>query len=73
MVVTTRSPLFCDAVLKHAPSTSWGLHNVRRVGQTTAMEPYDATGALFKDSKIVAGLTSGAEEASSRPCCSGAD
>ena len=64
VIVTTHSPLFCDAVLKQAPSMPGdvGLLNVRRVGQATAIEPFDATGPLFKDSEIAAALTSQAED-----------
>ena len=64
VIVTTHSPLFCDAVLKQAPSMPGdvGLLNVRRVGQATAIEPFDATGSLFKDSEIAAALTSQAED-----------
>ena len=64
VIVTTHSPLFCDAVLKLAPSKpgNVGLLNVRRVGQATAIEPFDATGPLFKDSEIAAALTSQGED-----------
>ncbi len=64
VIVTTHSPLFCDAVLKQAPSNprDVGLLNVRRVGQATAVEPFDATGPLFKDSEVAAGLSSQAED-----------
>ena len=64
VIVTTHSPLFCDAVLKLAPSKPGivGLLNVRRVGQATAIEPFDATGPLFKDSEIAAALTSQGED-----------
>ncbi len=65
IIVTTHSPLFCDAVLKHAPSASEdvGLFNVRRVGHATAVEPFDATGPLFEDAEIAAALTSPVEDA----------
>ncbi len=64
VIVTTHSPLFCDAVLKHASSAAGdvGLFNVRRVGQATAVEPFHATGPLFKDSEIAAALTSHTED-----------
>lgn len=64
VIVTTHSPLFCDAVLKLAPPKlgNVGLLNVRRVGQATAIEPFDATGPLFKDSEIAAALTSQGED-----------
>ena len=64
VIVTTHSPLFCDAVLKHASSLQGdvGLFNVRRVGQATSIDPFDPTGPLFKDSEIAAALTSNAED-----------
>ena len=64
VIVTTHSPRFCDAVLKQAPSMPGdvGLLNVRRVGQATAVEPFDVTGPLFKDSEIAAALTSQTED-----------
>ena len=64
VIVTTHSPLFCDAVLKHASSApdDVGLFNVRRVGRTTAVEPFDAAGPSCKDAEIAAALTSRAED-----------
>ena len=64
VVVTTQSPLFCDAVLKHASSMPGdvGLFNVRRVGPATTIEPFDPTGPLFKDCEIAASLMSTADE-----------
>lgn len=64
VIVTTHSPVFCDAVLKHASSApeDIGLFNVRRVGQATAVEPFHSTGPLFKDAEIAAALTSHAED-----------
>ena len=64
VVVTTHSPLFCDAVLKGArsrPEDVW-LFNVRRDGQATVVQPFDITGPLFKDHEIAAALTSGTED-----------
>lgn len=60
VIVTTRSPLLCDAVLKHAPSMQddVGLFSVRRVGRATAIEPFDPTGPPFEDGEIAAALTS---------------
>ena len=64
VLVTTHSPLFCDAVLKHAASTprDVGLFNVRRVGQATTVEPFDTSGPLFKDAEIAAALASPTED-----------
>lgn len=64
VVVTTHSPLFCDAVLKGAGSrpTDIGLFNVRREGSATAVRPFDPTGPLFKDREIAAALTVGSED-----------
>ncbi len=54
VIVTTHSPLFCDAVLKHASSfrKDIGLFNVRRVGNATTIEPFDVSGPLLKDREI---------------------
>jgi len=64
VVVTTHSPLFCDAVLKGARSRpeDVGLFNVRRDGQATVVQPFDITGPLFKDQQIAAALTTGTED-----------
>lgn len=64
VVVTTHSPLFCDAVLKGARSRprDIGLFNVRRDGQATVVQPFDVTGPLFKDHEIAAALTTGTED-----------
>jgi predicted ATPase len=64
VVVTTHSPLFCDAVLKGAPSRpeDVGLFNVRRDGRATVVQPLAITGPLFKDHEIAAALTTGTED-----------
>jgi len=64
VVVTTHSPLFCDAVLKGARSRpdDVGLFNVRRDGQATVVQPFAITGPLFKDHEIAAALTTGTED-----------
>ena len=63
VIVTTHSPLFCDAVLKLAPPQpgSVGIFNVRRSGRATSVEPFDAAGSLIEDPEIAAMLTSQAE------------
>jgi predicted ATPase len=64
VVVTTHSPLFCDAVLKGARSrpADIGLFNVRREGAATAVRPFDVAGPLFRDQEIAAALTAGTED-----------
>lgn len=64
VVITTHSPLFCDAVLKGARSRpeDVGLFNVRRDGQATVVQPFDVTGPLFRDHEIAAALTTGTED-----------
>jgi len=64
VVVTTHSPLFCDAVLKAARTRpkEVGLFNVRREGHATVVRPFEVTGPLFKDQEIAAALTTGTED-----------
>jgi predicted ATPase len=64
VVVTTHSPLFCDAVLKEASSRPQdiGLFNVQREGAATVVRPFDITGPLFKDQEIADALTTGSED-----------
>lgn len=64
VVVTTHSPLFCDAVLKGARSRpdDIGLFRVLRDGNATAVRSFDVTGPLFKDHEIAAALTTGTED-----------
>jgi predicted ATPase len=64
VVVTTHSPLFCDAILKGGRERPGdvGLFNVRRVGDATVVHAFDVTGPLFKDQQIAAALTSGTED-----------
>ncbi len=64
VVVTTHSPLFCDAVLKGARSRPHdvGLFNVRREGLATVVRPFEVALPLFKDAEIAAALTTGTED-----------
>jgi predicted ATPase len=64
VIVTTHSPLFCDAVLKRAKSNpnEIGLFNVRRSGQATVVQPFGVTGPLFQDSEIAKALSAGTED-----------
>ena len=65
VVVTTHSPLFCDAVLKEARSRSAdsvGLFNVRRDGSGTTAEPFNIHGPLFDDLEIAEALAMPVED-----------
>ncbi len=64
VVVTTHSPLFCDAVLKgsRARTEDVGLFNVRRDGAATIVSAFDVCGPLFKDQEITRALTAGTED-----------
>jgi predicted ATPase len=64
VIVTTHSPLFCDAVLKNARSrpNEIALFNVRRDGPATLVQRFDVTGPLFKDDEIAAALTNETED-----------
>ncbi len=59
VVVTTHSPVFCNAVLKEARSRSTaevGLFNVRRDGDGSVIEPFPAHGSLLDDPEIAEAL-----------------
>jgi predicted ATPase len=64
VIVTTHSPLFCDAALRlsrsHAKDIA--LMNVRRGTNGTEVCSFDVTGPLFKDQEIAKALTAGAED-----------
>ena len=68
VIVTTHSPLFCDAVLKEARSRTDGdvaLFNVRRVGRTTQIQRFESMGPLFDTTdrhEIAQALTGGTED-----------
>lgn len=64
LVVTTHSPLFCDAVLHGARTRpdDVRLYNVRREEGATVVRPFEVTGQLFQDHEIVKALTSGSED-----------
>ncbi len=63
VVVTTHSPLLCDAVLRDARSRPGeiGLFNVRREEQATVVRPF-VTGPLFHEREIAEALTTGTED-----------
>ena len=60
VIVTSHSPLFCDAVLKEARSRSTnevGLFIVRRNGSGTVVEQFQDRGPLFTDPEIAEALS----------------
>lgn len=64
VVVTTHSPLFCDAVLKEARARpdDIRLFRVLREGAATVVRPFKITGPLFDDREITAALTASTED-----------
>jgi predicted ATPase len=64
VVVTTHSPLFCDAVLRGSRSQpdDIGLFSVRQEGQATAVQRFNLLGPLFKDQELAAALATGTED-----------
>ncbi len=64
LIVTTHSPLFCDAVLRQARSREEeiALLNVRRGLEGTEVKPFQVSGPLFKDPEIARALTAGTED-----------
>lgn len=65
VVVTTHSPLFCDAVLKEArgrPHGDIALYNVRRVGRETQIQRFDPPIELLDQPDIMSNLTSKTED-----------
>ncbi len=64
VIVTTHSPLFCDAALKlsRPHSADIALMNVRRGANGTEVRPFDVSGPLFKDQEIAKALTAGTED-----------
>ena len=64
VIVTTHSPVFCDAILKHARQApeDIALLNVRRGASGTEVHPFDVTGPLFQDQEIARALTAETED-----------
>jgi predicted ATPase len=64
VIVTTHSPLFCDAVLHQAKKTpkEIALLQVRRERNGTTVGEFMVAGPLFQDSEISKGLTSLTED-----------
>ena len=64
VVVTTHSPLFCDAILREARARSskdFRLFNVRRSAHQTVVLPFD-TSPLFSEPEILKGLSERGED-----------
>jgi predicted ATPase len=64
LIVTTHSPLFCDAILRQARTRpkEIALFNVQHTIKGTSVSRFDVTGPLFKEHEIAQALTSGAED-----------
>jgi len=64
VIVTTHSPVFCDAILKltRDGTQDIALLNVRRRKGATLVTPFDAAGPLFADHDIAKGLTAPTED-----------
>ncbi len=64
IIVTTHSPLLCDAVLRRGKSrrTDIALLRVRHGLEGTEVRPFDVTGPLFQDHEIAKALTTGTED-----------
>ena len=64
VIVTTHSPLLCDAVLRleRASPGVASLLNVKRKRSKTVVEPFPLTGPLYDDVEISQGLTAASED-----------
>lgn len=64
VVVTTHSPLFCDAILRGTRShhDQIRLYSVRRENNSTAVAPLDLSAPLFRNSELTGALTSNSED-----------
>jgi predicted ATPase len=64
IVVTTHSPLFCDALLRlyRQRGDRFALLNVRRRGGQTVIEPFPDPGPLFASPDVNRGLIDGEED-----------
>lgn len=64
VIVTTHSPLFCDAVLRRARKSpaEIAMLNVRRSAGQTEVKPFNVTGPLFSESEIAKALTARGED-----------
>ena len=65
VIVTTHSPVFCNAVLREArarESDEIGLIGVRRDGSRTEVRPLDLSNALFNDPEVAEALRGPVED-----------
>jgi predicted ATPase len=64
IIITTHSPLFCDAVLKEGKSRPKDIALLRVVGgvNQTQVRPFEVTGPLFQDPEIAQALTAQTED-----------
>jgi energy-coupling factor transporter ATP-binding protein EcfA2 len=64
IVVTTHSPLFCEAMLRLARSHPGriGLFHVKQARHGTEVRPVDIAGPLFQDAELVKAFTAGTED-----------
>lgn len=65
VIVTTHSPVFCNAVLREArarESDEIGLIGVRRDGSRTEVKPLDLSSALFNDPEVAEALRGPVED-----------
>jgi predicted ATPase len=64
VIVTTHSPLFCDAMLREARErpAEIALFNVRRASGSTVVQRFESTGPLFQEQSIADGLKADAED-----------
>lgn len=64
VLVTTHSPLFCDAILRIARDfpDDTALLKVRREGKFTEIRPFEIAGPLFQDHEITEALAAGNED-----------
>ena len=65
LIVTTHSPLFCDALLRmqREYQGDFALLNVRREAGKTVVVPFTATGPLFDDQELASALADPSEDA----------
>ena len=64
VIVTTHSPLFCEAVLRKGRNalSEIALVNVRQTPNGTEMAPFDTSAPLFQEDEILKALASRAED-----------
>lgn len=64
VVVTTHSPLFCDAILRstRGHESKVRLYSVRREGMATTVTPLDLEAPLFRNAEIASALADGSED-----------